>query len=256
MLQREKRDRRRKNRNHRLSHAKTAQEDKSKPTKSQNKQGAQLSRCHKLQTVLVKVVHVLDVLIGLACIVYGSLVLTQFEEPAMEMVILTLTYGSAMLFASIMGFIGFYSSRCQRTGLAASAYTAPFIFFFYLAVILLELNPSSSASYIDYLEEHMDVLYLNSARVAVLKHMLSGFLVLLASLTAVEICRFLLLRNLVHFNSTSRNNSSERLSSQSSKMKSIKSDTSPSKKYSRRKCENVVMEPLLHDEEMGEEEED
>mmetsp|Transcript_14478 Transcript_14478/g.31402 ORF Transcript_14478/g.31402 Transcript_14478/m.31402 type:complete len:203 (-) Transcript_14478:151-759(-) len=145
---------------------------------------------------LVKTIHLIDAMIGLTFVVYGSLIMTNFENPAMEAVITSLTFGSTMLFTSIMGVIGFTTKVCLRCGLALSAYTAPFIAFFYMFVIILLI--SSPETFFDYLTEHKDVLYLNDAEILLLENMLPLFYIIMASLAAVEICRFMVLRKIRH----------------------------------------------------------
>ena len=155
--------------------------------KEQDAKDSELGYFHRFGTLLVKLLHVVDALIGLTFVVYGSLIMTQFEQPAMDAAITTLTYGSIVLFVSIMGVVGFYSPRCKRIGLLVSAYSSPLVVIFYMFAIVVEL--SSTSSLFDYLTEHMGVLYLNEAEITTLKHMLPVITIVLASLTAVEICR-------------------------------------------------------------------
>lgn len=215
------------------------------PREEQMLKDAKLGCCHKFGTLLVKLVHVLDALIGLTFIIYGSLILTQFEEPAMEAAITTLTYGSIMLFASIMGVVGFYSSRCKRAGLLISAYSSPIIVLCNIFAMIFEL--SSSSSIFDYLTEHMDVLYLDEAEIATLKKILPFFFVVLASLTAIEICRFLLLsqlrERLVRFDSANRHISS------SNSVKSSKAKSSEKSSKGVGLARTVLSDSLLDDEE-------
>ena len=172
------------------SSSKDKKKSKSKPKLSreeQDEKDAELGCCHRFANVLVKIIHVVDGLIGLTFVVYGSLILTNFDTPAMEAVVATLTFGSTMLFTSIMGAVGFYTKTCNRFGLLLSAYTAPLIALFYMFAIIALL--SEPTVFFDYLTEHKDVLYLNAAEIASLLQILPVFYIILASLTAVEICR-------------------------------------------------------------------
>ena len=144
--------------------------------------------CHKFGRFLVKFIHYIDGLIGLTFVIYGTFIYLSFEQPAMEAVIFSLTYGCTLLFASIIGLIGFYTKTvCGRCGLAISAYMAPFIAFFYMFVIIAML--ASPDELFNYLDEHKDVLFLNDAQLATLKQLLPFFYVVLACLTLLEICR-------------------------------------------------------------------
>eukprot|EP00581_Thalassiosira_minuscula_P007242 CAMPEP_0183711098 /NCGR_PEP_ID=MMETSP0737-20130205/6683_1 /TAXON_ID=385413 /ORGANISM="Thalassiosira miniscula, Strain CCMP1093" /LENGTH=314 /DNA_ID=CAMNT_0025939525 /DNA_START=74 /DNA_END=1018 /DNA_ORIENTATION=- len=261
--QRKERDEKRKKREERLADSKTSQESskkskkKSKPKLSraeQDEKDAKLGCWHKTQELLVKLVHVLDALIGFTFIVYGSLIYTQFETPAMEAVITSLTYGSVMLFTSIMGAIGFYTTLCKRIGLLISAYMAPLIAFFYVFVIIAMLG--SPDTYFNYLTEHKDVLYLNDAEIATLKQIMPFFYIVMASLAFIEVCRFLLLgkvrEKLIRFDSASQRIAASERSERSSK-KSSRSGSSRSKKGSNR---SNLTEPLIDEEKGGVDDED
>ena len=144
--------------------------------------------CHKFGRFLVKFIHYIDGLVGLTFVIYGTFIYFSFEQPAMEAVIFSLTYGCTLLFASTIGLIGFYTKTvCGRCGLAISAYMAPFIAFFYMFVIIAML--ASPDELFNYLDEHKDVLFLNDAQLATLKQLLPFFYVVLACLTLLEICR-------------------------------------------------------------------
>lgn len=206
--QRKEREERREKRDHRLEDSKadsksskssSKSKKKSKPKLSQEEQDAndaKLGCCHKFSQFLVKMIHLLDGLIGFTFLIYGLVINFNFKTPAMEAVITSLTYGSALLFASIMGVVGFYSSRCNRVGLAISAYMGPFIAFFYIFVIIAMLT--SSETYWAYLSDNKDVLHLTDAQILILIQILPFFYIVLASLAAIEICRFFGLRKIRH----------------------------------------------------------
>jgi len=216
--------------------------------KEREKKDAKLGRCHKFGTLLVKLVHVFDALIGLTFIIYGSMIATGFETPATGAVVTTLMYGSVMLFTSIIGVVSFYSPRHKRIGLLVSAYSAPVVVVFYIVAMIAELG--FSASIIDYLTKNMDVLYLNEAKIATLKQILPLFFVVLASLTAIEVCRFLLLsrlrERLVRFDASNRSTSSSNRTPKSSKKKKKKASKKSQGAGSTRSDQT---EPLIPDEE-------
>ncbi|KAL7548500.1 hypothetical protein ACHAWF_011792 [Thalassiosira exigua] len=240
---------------------------KSKPKLSQEERDAKDSKlgcCHHFAEILVKIVHVLDGLIGFTFVVYGSLIMTQFKTPAMEAVITTLTFGCTMLASSIMGVIGFYTNKCDRVGLSISAYMGPLIAFFYIFAIIALL--SSPDTYFDYLTEHKDVLYLNDAEILTLKQILPFFYIVLASLSAIEIFRFFMLRkvriNLVKADgakgriAASQRSQSSKSSKASTRSKGSKTSSRSSGSGSKRSGKTKMTEPLIRDEEMGSSSED
>ena len=190
-----KRKQQRDERDQEQAKAKEAAKKKKKPKLSQAEQDAKdakLGCCQIFAQLLAKIIHVLDALIGLTFLVYGGMIFANFSDPAMEAVITSLTFGSVMVFTSIMGAIGFVSSKCSRCGLGLSAWTAPFIAFFYLFVIVAVLGDPET--YFNYLTDHQDVMYLNDAEILTMKNLTPLFCIILGSLAAVELCRFFVLR--------------------------------------------------------------
>lgn len=249
--EREERRSKREKRNADAKKSSSKSKRNSKPKLSRQERDAkdsQLGCWHKTQQILVKIVHVIDALIGLTFVVYGSLII-NFENPAMDAVITSLAFGSTMLFTSIMGVIGFYSSMCSRGGLILSAYTSPFIALFYLLVIILLIGGPDKV--FDYLREHKDVLYLNEAEILTLEQILPFFYVALASLAAIETIRFFVLRNLrttlLRYDAANKRIHDSMVSSKSKRSSSKRSS-------SRRSGSNRsnLTEPLIGDEEEGE----
>lgn len=197
------RDERRKLREERLADSKASTSSRSKSTKKKSKpkitqeeqdaRDAKLGCCHSFQKIIVKIVHVIDAAIGLTFLIYGLLI-NNFENPAVDAVISSIAFGATMLFTSIMGAIGFYTKMCWRFGLILSAYTAPFITLFYVFIIIALL--SSGDIYFSYLEEHMDVMYLDQNEIDTVKQILPFFYIALASLATIEVIRFMVLRKL------------------------------------------------------------
>lgn len=261
--QRAEREERRKKRDGRLadeSAKKTSSKSKkksSKPKLSQEEQDAKdakLGWCAKFGIFMVKLVHFIDGAIGLTFLIYGGLMLTEFENPAMEAVIASLTFGSVLLCTAIMGVIGFTTHHCKRIGLAISGYTAPLIAFFYIFVIIALLT--SSGMYFDYLTENKDVMYLNDAEILILKQILPFFYIAMASLAAIEITRFFTLRKIRHKllakdAATKRITESHVSSSSRSNNSSKKSSSSRSSKRGGSN-QSKLTEPLIEkDEELG-----
>lgn len=143
--------------------------------------------CTQSGRSLIKSIHLIDAMFGIVCIVYGSLILAQFDDPAISVAVTSLTFGSVMLLSSIMGVIGFTTNRCNRRLLLASSYTAPFIVWFYIFVITSTLV--AQELYLDYLTEHMSVLYLTEARIEIMISLLPLLYVILVSLAVFEVFR-------------------------------------------------------------------
>ena len=161
-----------------------------KPKLSQAEQDAKDSKlgcCHKFGQFLVKTIHFIDAIIGIIFIVYGFLMLFNFDEPAMEAVITSLTFGWSMFVISVVGVIGFMTKVCSRCGMALSAYMAPFIAIFYVVIILVLLTKPED--YFDYLEDNADKMYLNDAEIATLRSLVPLFCIILGCLAGVEIAR-------------------------------------------------------------------
>jgi len=158
-----------------------------------DKRDAQLGCCHRFTLFLVKLIHVIDAIIGLACVIYGVFIF-RFTQPAMAAVITFLTFGSLMLSTSIVGTIGFCTSICRRWGLALSAGSAACIAFFYMFVIIALLADPDTC--FNYLTANHSVLYLNDASIAMIRMWLPAIYIACACLAVVETCRFFVLRKL------------------------------------------------------------
>jgi len=147
---------------------------------------------YKFGQFLVKTIHFIDAAIGVTFVVYGSLIMTQFDNPAMEAAITSLAFGSIMLFTSAMGVIGFSTKLCNRCGLLVSAYMAPLVVCFYMFIIISLL--AAPDAFFNYLTEHMSDMYLNAAQIQTMRNLLPLFYIIIASLAVVEIMRFFALR--------------------------------------------------------------
>ncbi|KAL7532997.1 hypothetical protein ACHAXR_004980 [Thalassiosira sp. AJA248-18] len=219
-----------------------------KKQKIQDKKDSKMPCCARFAQFMAKTIHIIDLCLGLVFVIYGALIMTSFDTPAMEAAITCLTFGSLLMFTAIMGGIGLKSKACSRVGLVISAYTAPFIALFYIVVIIALLADPDTL--FNYLTEHKDVLFLNDGEIATLKSILPFFYIALACLAAIETLRFFGLRKIrdklnrfdaASERSSSAKSSTSKSSSSRSKSKSSKSDTD-------------LTEPLMgYDEEMGEE---
>lgn len=126
------RSERRKKRDKRLADSKSSKqassssssrEKKSEPKLSQAEQDAidsNLGCCYHTGQFLAKAIHLIDALIGIIFVVYGFLIYFNFENPAIEAVIVSLSFGWLMLLISMLGIIGFATKVCSRFGLIIS----------------------------------------------------------------------------------------------------------------------------------------
>ena len=146
-----------------------------------------LGCCHIFGGLLIKAIHVIDALLGILLLTYGSLIITKFAKPAMTIAVICLTLGSVLLLAAIMGFIGFHYKVCKRVGLALSAYMAPFIAFFYLIIVIAVLAVTDK--FFNYLRLHKDVLYLSATQIKSLRDLLPLFYIVLLVLAVLEMSR-------------------------------------------------------------------
>ncbi len=153
----------------------------------QDAKDIKIGYCTRFGQIIVKTIHLIDATIGLVFLVYGSLIMSQFDNPAMDAAITSLTFGSIMICSSIFGVIGFTTRLCKRCGLLLSAYTALLIVGFYAFVMIAVLAMPDVI--FDYLTEHMSELYLNTAQIQTLRNLLPLFYIIMASLSVVEVMR-------------------------------------------------------------------
>lgn len=153
----------------------------------QDGRDVKLGCCHIFGGLLIKAIHVIDALLGILLLTYGSLIITKFAKPAMAISVICLTLGSVLLLAAIMGFVGFQYKVCKRVGLALSAYMAPFIAFFYLIIVIAVL--AATDKFFNYLRLHKDVLYLSATQIKSSRDLLPLFYIVLLVLAVLEMSR-------------------------------------------------------------------
>jgi len=146
-----------------------------------------LGCCHIFGGLLIKAIHVIDALLGILLLTYGSLIITKFAKPAMAISVICLTLGSVLLLAAIMGFVGFHYKVCKRVGLALSAYMAPFIAFFYLIIVVAVL--AATDKFFNYLRLHKDVLFISATQIKSSRDLLPLFYIVLLVLAVLEMSR-------------------------------------------------------------------
>jgi hypothetical protein len=135
----------------------------------------------------VKALHVTDICLGMALIIYGSLLRTQFEQPAMAAVVFCLILGSIILVASAAGIFSYATPSCSRWGLLVSGLVAPYLAAVYVTLIIaLAMN---SSGFFMYLEDHHDVMYMGENVVENLNRLMPLLYTILGMLTALELTR-------------------------------------------------------------------
>jgi len=143
--------------------------------------------CQRFLEFLIKLLHVIDFAASIALIVYGSLMDTQFENPAMAAVAFCLILGTLHLITSLLGIISYVSSSCRRIGLVASAFFGPYMAVTYL-IMVVALAITSSGFY-QYLEDNKDVMYVKDVEnVERLMPLIEALLVCLSFLETARFC--------------------------------------------------------------------
>ena len=123
--------------------------------------------CKNCTEYIIKALHILDVCLGIALIVYGSLLLTQFTEPARSAIVFCLTYGPFHFLTSLAGILSFSSfftqgkwTRCcgccsKYWGLGLSAFVGPYFALVYITIIIALAFDMSG--FLMYLDDHKEV---------------------------------------------------------------------------------------------------
>ena len=129
-----------------------------------NNNRAQPGCCGKLIELLIKSLFIIDIAIGITLIVYGSLLVTQFTDPAMAAVIFCLMMGSIHVLTSSLGITSLCKSGCQRFGLVIAAYIGPYIALVYFTIVIGLMADSSG--FLQYLEDNHEVRVISLVHVS------------------------------------------------------------------------------------------
>ena len=113
--------------------------------------------CSKLIEFTIKSLLVIDICIGIILIIYGSLILTQFdkESVAMAAVIFSLLFGSIHFTTSVFGCISLLWTGCKRNGLVLVGYVGPYVALVYFTIVIALLADTSG--FLQYLDYHKEV---------------------------------------------------------------------------------------------------
>lgn len=140
---------------------------------------------------LIKSLQVIDASFGIALIVYGSLICTQFEQPAMAAVTFCLIFGTIHLVTSVLGIVSIFVKVFSRFGLLISAYIGPYISLVYFTMVISLLADSSG--FLHYLDDNKEVMYLGPNVAENCRKLLPLFYTLLLGLGLLEASRFCVL---------------------------------------------------------------
>lgn len=111
--------------------------------------------CTRIFEFLVKALHIIDLCCGIALIVYGSLLDTQFDQSAMAAVVFCLTFGTMHFTTSLLGLISYFSKGLNRFGLLISAYIGPYVALMYLTILIS--FAANTEGFLKYLDDHKEV---------------------------------------------------------------------------------------------------
>mmetsp|Transcript_19003 Transcript_19003/g.27060 ORF Transcript_19003/g.27060 Transcript_19003/m.27060 type:complete len:281 (+) Transcript_19003:227-1069(+) len=151
----------------------------------------QLGCCSKVGMFTVKTLHAIDLCLGLSLVIYGSLLLTQFETPAKAAALFSLILGTIHLASSLAGIFSFVVGSCYRYGLLISAYISPYFVLVYISIVISLVV--DSAGFLKYIDDHKDQMFFGQDAAANFKRMLPLFYTILSVLGTLESMRFLVL---------------------------------------------------------------
>eukprot|EP00584_Thalassiosira_punctigera_P025613 CAMPEP_0172554976 /NCGR_PEP_ID=MMETSP1067-20121228/57410_1 /TAXON_ID=265564 ORGANISM="Thalassiosira punctigera, Strain Tpunct2005C2" /NCGR_SAMPLE_ID=MMETSP1067 /ASSEMBLY_ACC=CAM_ASM_000444 /LENGTH=290 /DNA_ID=CAMNT_0013343465 /DNA_START=124 /DNA_END=993 /DNA_ORIENTATION=+ len=115
--------------------------------------------CGKIMERLVMGLHVINVGCGFASMVYGSLLVSKFERPAMAAAMFCLILGVVHQATSLAGIVSYFARSCSRFGLRISAFVGPYVAFIYLTIIVTFI--ADEGGFLKYLEDNHEVMYLS-----------------------------------------------------------------------------------------------
>ncbi len=147
----------------------------------------QLGCCSKVGKYAVETLHAIDICLGLGLVIYGSLLFTQFETPAMAAALFCVILGTIHLATSLAGIFSFVVESCYRCGLVISAYIAPYFAIVYITIVIALIV--DSAGFLKYIDDHKDQMFLGQDAAANFKKMLPLFYIVLIVLGFLESLR-------------------------------------------------------------------
>mmetsp|Transcript_26550 Transcript_26550/g.48133 ORF Transcript_26550/g.48133 Transcript_26550/m.48133 type:complete len:306 (+) Transcript_26550:109-1026(+) len=137
---------------------------------------------------IVKLLHVINFGCGFASIVYGSLLVSKFSEPAFAAATFCLILGVVHVSSSLMGMISYFWGGCGRVGLKFSAVVGPYVAFVYLTIVI-SLGVDESG-FLGYLDENKNVLFMGPNVAANCRKLMPLFFTILIVLGLLEAFRY------------------------------------------------------------------
>lgn len=151
----------------------------------------QLGCCSKAGLYTIYCLHAIDVSIGLALVIYGSLLFTQFVTPAVAAALFCVILGTIHLATSLAGIFSFIVEGCSRCGLIISAYISPYFVIVYLTIVIALIVDTSGL--LQYLDDNKDQMFLGENAAQNFKRMLPLLYTVLIVLSVLESLRFMVL---------------------------------------------------------------
>ncbi|KAL7494037.1 hypothetical protein ACHAWT_002952 [Skeletonema menzelii] len=151
----------------------------------------QLGCCSKVGRYAVETLHAIDICIGLSLVIYGSLLFSQFETPAMAAALFCVILGTIHLATSLAGIFSFVVESCYRCGLVVSAYIAPYFVIVYITIVIALIVDSNG--FLKYIDDHKDQMFLGQDAAANFKRVLPLLYIALIVLGTLESLRFMVL---------------------------------------------------------------
>jgi hypothetical protein len=153
----------------------------------ENVYNEQLGCCSKVGLYTVEALHAIDVSIGLALLIYGSLLFTRFENPATAAALFCVILGTIHVATSLAGIISFSAGACSRCGLVISAYIAPYYVIVYITIVIALIVDSNGL--LTYPDENKDQMFLGENASQNFKRMLPLIYTILIVLGLLESLR-------------------------------------------------------------------
>lgn len=141
-------------------------------------------RCHRFLEFLAEFVQALDLIAGIAFMIYG-VILMSVPNPAIEAAIAVVVFGLFLSFISIAGMVGCSIPDHGRRGLAVSVYGRLILSLFYAIIIACSFGKNDGMA--AYFNEHKEVMFLNHREIDDMRLILPVFYTTFTSLMASEL---------------------------------------------------------------------
>ena len=111
--------------------------------------------CDRILLHSIQTLHVVNFGCGFAAVVYGSLLVSKFDEPAMASAMFCLIVGTIHLSTSSVGMFSYFGKWCRRFGLKMSGVVGPYVSFVYLTIIVT--LAADEGGFLGYLDDNKEV---------------------------------------------------------------------------------------------------